>query len=352
MGKAVKFVGGAVLFVALAIGGAALWGSQSAAALLETPVEVHTVDLAVPIPLTDAELEALRAEGRGQGAEPADDAEPATEAGEQTEPVDPLADVDLEALALERAVARGEHLVNVRYFCTACHGENLGGGVMIDDPALGSLLGPNITSGSGSRSADYGPSDWDRIVRHGVRKDGRPAVMPSGDFLEVSDNELSDMVAYIRSVPPVDNTVPAPSFGPVGTMLVATGKLPLTAHTHPDHMANHAVAPPETAPTAEFGRHLGATCTGCHGAGMAGGPVAAGDPSWPPAANLTPHEQGLATWSFEDFDKAMRTGTRPDGGEFGPPMSEVVPFAVRFTEIEMQALWAFLQTLPAAPTPG
>ena len=49
------------------------------------------------------------------------------------------------------------------------------------------------------------------------------ADMPSDDFAGMSDPELSDFVAYIRSVPPVDNTVPSRTFEPVGTLLLASG---------------------------------------------------------------------------------------------------------------------------------
>ena len=37
---------------------------------------------------------------------------------------------------------------------------------------LGRFLGPNLTTGQGSRTLDYEPADWDRIVRHGVLPDG------------------------------------------------------------------------------------------------------------------------------------------------------------------------------------
>ena len=92
----------------------------------------------------------------------------------------------------EAAIARGKHLVEARYGCMACHGANLGGGTMIDDPAIGSVLGPNLTPGKGGRCADYSMADWDRVVRHGVKRDGTATLMPSEDFFKMSDAELSD----------------------------------------------------------------------------------------------------------------------------------------------------------------
>ena len=88
--------------------------------------------------------------------------------------------IDLpEPAALPEAIARGKHLVEARYGCNVCHGANFAGGVMIDDPAIGSIRGPNITPGKGGRVASYKIADWDRIVRHGIKPDGSPAVMPA-----------------------------------------------------------------------------------------------------------------------------------------------------------------------------
>ena len=51
----------------------------------------------------------------------------------------------------------------------------------------------------------------------------------------MSDQELSDIVTYIRSVPPVDNEVPGVALGPLGKVLVATGQLPLAVERIREH---------------------------------------------------------------------------------------------------------------------
>jgi cytochrome c553 len=250
-------------------------------------------------------------------------------------------------VAMERAVERGRHLVNVRYMCTACHGKNLGGGVMIDAFPIGSLLGPNLTRGPGSRTLDYVAAHWDRAVRHGILPDGRPSIMPSEDYRLMSDQELSDIVAYIQSVPPVDNTVPAPALGPLGKVLLATGELRLSAVAIESHQAPHQRLPPPEAKTLEFGAHLAGTCTGCHRRDLSGGPIAGGDPSWPPAKNLTPHPKALGTWSYDDFVTAMKQGLGPDGTRFREPMTLLSPYAQQMKDVELRALWTYLQSLPA-----
>ena len=108
--------------------------------------------------------------------------------------------------ARSQALDRGRHLVESRYGCGECHGSAFGGGVMIDDPTIGRLLGPNLTTGKGSVTAGFQPADWDRIVRHGVKPNGKPALMPSEDFRQMSDQELSDIIVFIRSQPSVDST--------------------------------------------------------------------------------------------------------------------------------------------------
>jgi mono/diheme cytochrome c family protein len=173
--------------------------------------------------------------------------------------------------------------------------------------------------------------------------------MPSEDFQLMSDRELSDIVAYLRSMPAVDREMAPPSLGPLGTILMATGELRLSADTIRDHQSAHAESPPEPAPTAEFGRHLAGICTGCHRPNFEGGPIAAGPPDWVPAANLTPHADGLAGWSYDDFLVALRDAKRPDGTDLREPMALVRPYAQRMTDVEIQAMWAYLQSISPVP---
>lgn len=322
--------------------GGALWVDRAADARLATQREAHAIELAVPFPLDAAELEALRQE-RG-AATPAED--PTTPAA------DPLAGLDLQAIALERAVARGEHLVLARYVCVECHGRDFGGGTMIDDPKIGRLLGPNLTAGAGGVTAGYTAGDWDRIVRHGLRRDGSAAVMPAGDFVSMTDRELSDIIAYIQSRPPVDRVSEPVSFGPLGALLVATGGFPLSAEEIPDHAAAHVVEPPAAEATAAFGAHLVQVCTGCHGQELRGGPIPGAPPDWIPAANLTQHADGLKGWTRDDFVRAMRESVRPDGRALRPPMTQMAPYAQRMTDIELAALWAWLLEAPPVPSPA
>lgn len=294
-----------------------VWASTASGRILSTRYEAHTVDFPIPFPLEASELAELGLEGAAA-----------------------------DRAATERAIERGRHLVNVRYMCTECHGANLGGGVMVDAFPLGVFLGANITRGPGSRTLEYSAAHWDRTVRHGILPDGRPTIMPSEDYRLMSDQELSDIIAYVRSVPAVDKTVPAPEFGPLGKVLLATGKMRLSAMAAESHQAAHRRLPPPQEKTLEFGAHLAGTCTGCHRADFSGGPIMGGDPSWPPARNLTPHTAALGGWKYEDFVAAMREGRRPDGTSLQAPMVLLTSYARQMKDAEIQAIWAYLQSLP------
>jgi mono/diheme cytochrome c family protein len=316
-----KIVGILLAALVLIAGGFYVWASGATSRTLARTIPSHTVAFPIPFPLSDSETVALRLDSAA-GAR----------------------------LALERAVERGRHLVASRYACSECHGQDFGGGVMMDFAPIARLKGPNLTAGAGSRTRDYGPADWDRIVRHGIRPDGTPAAMPSEDFARMTDQELSDVVAYLRAQPAVDREQEAVKLGPMGKVLMAMGKIPLSADVIASHDAPHAVYPPETGATVDFGRHVAAVCVGCHAADLAGGPIAGGDPSWAPAANLTPDSTGIGSWTYEQFTKAMRDGTRPDGTALRPPMTNALAYTRNMTEVEMEALWRYLRSVPAVPS--
>src|SRR5262245_52752190 len=95
---------------------------------------------------------------------------------------------------------RGAYLYASRG-CGDCHGADGAGRMFVDDPNGLRLKGPAIHSGS-SIVAGYSAADWDRIVRHGVKRDGRPAmIMPSEDYNRFTDDDLAAVVAYVRSLP-------------------------------------------------------------------------------------------------------------------------------------------------------
>jgi len=238
---------------------------------------------------------------------------------------------------------RGAHLAQSVGMCVECHGEHLEGQVVSDGP-LGLIAAPNLTRGTGGRGTLLTDADYVRAVRHGVAPDGRALmVMPSQDYMSFSEADLAAVIAYVKSVPPADNVVPDSKLAPLGRALLVAGKLPLFSAERIDHAAP-SPAPVAPGGTKEYGAYLArVACKGCHGPAYAGGPVLAGDPSWPPASNLTVSGP-TKTWNEEDFFRLMRTGRRPDS----VPVNAAMPWksAGRMTDQELHAVWSYLRSIP------
>ncbi len=229
--------------------------------------------------------------------------------------------------------------------CRDCHGPDLAGTLLIDGMPMARVAAPNLTPGraGGAFTADQ----WERAIRHGIGADGRALlVMPSQEYVYLSDREMADLVAYLQTLPAIPDTLPAREFGPVGRGLVAFGKVKFApALMAPD--ARHLEAP-EKAPTREFGYYLTRLCTGCHGHDMAGAPPA-GAPGAPPGANLTP-AGNLKNWTYEQFVQTLKTGVTPEGKHLNPEYMPWTAFS-NANDTELQAIWAYLQSLPATPSP-
>ena len=120
----------------------------------------------------------------------------------------------------QASVVRGQHLVVATTKCVDCHGQNLSGGLFLDAGPVGVVYAPNLTRGKGSATAAYTDADWDRAIRHGVRPDGRGLlIMPSDEYHALSDADFGAIVAYVKSVPPVDNEVPKTEIRLLGHIL-------------------------------------------------------------------------------------------------------------------------------------
>jgi mono/diheme cytochrome c family protein len=241
------------------------------------------------------------------------------------------------------SVARGKYLFITRG-CIDCHGENLGGKVFAEDPGIGFFYGSNLTTGVQGVAAFYTNEDFDRAIRHAIRRDGKPVrFMPSMDWAHFSDEDIAHLIAYIRSAPPVDSDFPKIRVGPLGRALFLAGEFPLLHAELIDHeMSRPATISVEA--TVEYGHYLTATCMGCHGNTLTGGRIPGTPPDWPPAANITMDPvNGLGTWTEEDFFRAMREGKRPDGSDISPIMPWI--YTREMDDTEISAIWVYLRAL-------
>ena len=254
-------------------------------------------------------------------------------------------DVQAESVTLTtdaQTIESGRHYAVTRG-CVDCHGEDFGGGVVLDDPAIGVIYAPNLTSGQGGL-AGYSDDDWVRAIRHGINQESKPLlVMPSQEYYFMSDEDLGAMIAFLKQAPKVDNQTPENSLAVMGRVLFVAGMF----GDLPAEVIDHAAARPSvpvTGVTKEYGAYLAVTCIGCHGEDYAGGSVPGSPPDAPPAANLTPGGV-MANWSEADFLTAMHEGVRPDGSQIDRSM----PWwsLGQMTDEELKALWMFLQSVPS-----
>jgi cytochrome c553 len=232
------------------------------------------------------------------------------------------------------ALARGEHLTHT-HVCRDCHGESLQGKVFADVPPF-RIVAPNLTSGKGGVAPRYqGVADWDRSIRYGIRPNGTAlVVMPSKAFHRLSDSDAASLIAYLRSMPPVDNELPTREIKPLGMMLVGAGAIDAAAEVNTEPA--NVMAPPAGA-TAEYGKYIVATlCSYCHGDDLQGGPAL--DPETPPPPALA----AASVWPLDQFATALRTGITPDGRQLNALMMPIISFS-HFTDDEIAAIHLYLQ---------
>jgi mono/diheme cytochrome c family protein len=240
------------------------------------------------------------------------------------------------------SIARGKYLAEKVAACTECHGTDLGGKVVEDDFAMGRLVASNLTRGRGGLPADYSDQDFVRALTHGVKRDGRSVIfMPTADYVFTAD-DLGAIVAYVKSMPSVDRTLPAMSVGPVARALGLFVNFPLASASMIDHSQSRLAARPDPSDAVAIGRYLASSagCHGCHGAQLTGG----GGPP-PGGSNITP--VGIGGWSERDFAVALRTHRRPNGSA----IDEAMPRSYGdMSDQDLAALYAYVRTVPAAGT--
>ncbi len=248
-----------------------------------------------------------------------------------------------------QAVERGRHFVEAIGLCMECHTDSLGGDIMDDDPVFGTLVARNLTSGQGGIGGTFTDLDYVRAIRHGLGQDDKALViMPSEAFNKISDTDLGAIIAYLKSLPPVDNELPETSLAPVGRIftLLDGSLIPATLIDH------EAPRPPEPeiGVTKEYGDYLAFICSACHGENLSGGPVPGADPNGPLAPNLTPGG-ALGSWTDAQFISTLRTGVTPSGKQLDNEFMFWETFR-NMTDDELGAIWLYLQSLPAREFEG
>ena len=230
------------------------------------------------------------------------------------------------------SIAEGRRLSLV-HGCVGCHGAGTGGNVLFDEPAIATIVAPNLTT----IIRNYGDADLVTAIRHGVRADGRTMiVMPSQAFTPLTDADLGRLVGYLRSLPPVPGPSARVEIGPVGRIGLVLAKYKTSLQ-----LVEDAGVPPEaTTGSATLGRYLARTsCAQCHGADLRGASHPEG---------VAPDLQIAAAYSVENFATLIRTGMGLGGRKLGVMTPWAASYFSSFTAEEVDGLYAYLHTLPPA----
>lgn len=217
------------------------------------------------------------------------------------------------------AVARGKHIATV-WACTKCHGENLSGMLLADDPFLGTIPASNLTSGKGGIASLYTEADWVRAIRHSVKPVGQVEIFMYDYFSTMRDQDLGDLIAYLKQIRPADSDYPALHIGPIVAAAPAVGLFTPAA----ERIDHNVLRPADPVPgaTIEYGGYLSAICSQCHGESI-------------------PNK--LENWTQEDFIRAFHTGVLPSGKQLGKTMSSKT--FRELNDMELTALWLYFTSV-------
>lgn len=242
---------------------------------------------------------------------------------------------------------RGTYLMEGAMNCTdACHATSpgvLSGYVeeVNEGPISAVFAVPNLTPDEETGLGSWTDAEIARAIREGVDKDGVALeIMPAFHYTALSDADVAAIVGYLRNMEPVRNEIPPLQLNTVGKVMLAFGVIAQDPLQDP-------ITEPQVAPeagTAEYGEYLVSlgACRECHQLNLAGGPLPFAGPDEPPSANLTPAGE-LVGWDSEDFIRAVREGVKPTGTELYEGMPRF-----QMTDEDLAAIFAYLQTIPAA----
>lgn len=227
------------------------------------------------------------------------------------------------------AIARGKYLANNVHVCVVCHSptqENVPGdpvnesqlfaGRVFPDPEFpGTLVAPNLTP---AKLGAWTDGEIMRAIREGVSRDGRTLfpMMPYGHYRHLTDDDTLAIIAYLRSVPSIENTVPAMKVDFPVSMFVRLAPTPLekAPPAYPTDPVGHGMVLLET---------MG--CVGCHtpfddkgqpdaAREYAGGMKFAAAFGTVYSSNITSDAAtGIGSYTDEDLMRVFKEGTGKDG---------------------------------------
>jgi mono/diheme cytochrome c family protein len=229
-------------------------------------------------------------------------------------------------------IAHGKRLAEV-LDCTGCHGANLQGtNLNAEDPKEAAKYAPNITL----LLAGYSDSGLDRLIRHGVPKDGREFwFMPVESYQFLGDADFAALIAFLRTVTPAGRSLPPYRNDAQMKKEIADG---LIGNARQQIQKYRAQPPVELGQQHVWGRYLAqTTCTQCHNNALQG---------W---KGFTPDLDIAGTYTTAELETLLTTGkgkAKPDLGMMSEMGRRVFS---KFTPRERAAVIAYVKARAERP---
>jgi len=255
----------------------------------------------------------------------------------------------------ETLLERGTYLMRSIVACGNCHtpkapageieGMELAGMQRLEVNPAFTANAPNITPDKETGIGTWTDAEIIASIREGRRPDGSiiGPPMPIGLYRGISDRDVMAIVAYLRSVKPVKNSVPKSNY-----------KIPLPPSYGPPVAG---VSDPAKDDKLAYGAYLAGPaghCIECHSPMSPRGPdienrLGAGGLEFHGAfgtsvsPNITP--TGIGHYSDAELKSMITTGKRPDGTAMMPPMG--YGYYANLKADDLDAIIAYLRVLPA-----
>jgi mono/diheme cytochrome c family protein len=254
-------------------------------------------------------------------------------------------------------VKRGDYLVNTIMACGNCHtpkgppaaiaGKDFSGGLSWDEPPF-KVTAPNITSDKETGLGGWTDAEIITVLRTGKNRSGIQIaeVMPTSFYGVITDNDMKAIVAYLRTLAPVKNAVPAPIY-----------KMQIPHHLFPGSEKPYTEAMMSDPVKKGFYLATIGHCMECHtpmgprGREFvdklgAGGFEFTGPWGKSVSRNITSSKtKGIGAWTDTEIKTAITQGKSKDGTPLKPPMG--YPHYAKMTDGDLNAVVAYLRTVPA-----
>lgn len=267
---------------------------------------------------------------------------------------------DVRASSDSNVINRGRHIVFSQAHCADCHSKQnadsllelgiepaLSGGRLFD-VGIAKIYTPNLTSDSVYGLGRRTDGEIARVIRYGVHANGN-AVLNFMGFANMSDDDLTAVVSYLRTQKPVHEPVPSPEY----SMMGKTVKAFLIKPVGPSHAVEKYIKPDSSIAYGEYIVTSTTNCAGCHTkrdlSGKFTGPLMAGGNNVEGliSPNLTPDSSSrIFGWSEQTFIERMRLG------KINPVSPMPWNSFKRMTDLELKAIYRYLKSIPAAKTPA